>query len=110
MTYLMPGMVMDVSATFVARMTFRVFAGAGEKTLAWAEGVVEAMKGQTRTWREENVGEQGEGDDGQFALIAIEHGRERDRGTRRIRVAGQERKEEKGADLLFGVRNLFCYT
>lgn len=42
MTYLMPDIVIDVSATFVARMTFRVFGGAMLNALFCSEGVKRA--------------------------------------------------------------------
>lgn len=42
-------MVIEVSATFVARITFLVRGGAGWNIFAWSTGEVDAMKGRTRT-------------------------------------------------------------
>jgi hypothetical protein len=50
----MPDIVMDVSATFVAKMTLRVFGGAMLKALFCSEGVRRAYSGQTSICETDN--------------------------------------------------------
>lgn len=48
-TYLIPGIVILVSAILVARMIFRVFAGAGSNTFCCCEGGKAAKSGQANS-------------------------------------------------------------
>lgn len=47
----MPEIVIEVSATFVARMTLRVLGGAMLNALFCSEGVRRAYRGQTNSWK-----------------------------------------------------------
>jgi hypothetical protein len=54
-TYLMPGIVSDVSAIFVARMTLRVLGPAGWNALTCCTGERAAYSGQTLIYTIENI-------------------------------------------------------